>query len=154
MLKTRSDVKCASVGAPIVLCANVLTTVSNVIKSILYVRHDLQENSKGKQPSVTDVSTSVCREIEKIWTFASIPIVSTKSIRDLLKRYYDEYLKLIRYPKQKRTNSYEEKVQTFRQTAMKCFFVITACKCSSFDSCTCSKDKKVPIIERSFLLDL
>lgn len=153
VLKTRSDVNCPIFGTPIVLCANVLPTVSDVIKFILYVRHDLQEKNKGKQPSVTDVLAYVCREIEKIWSSASIPTVSTKRIKDLLKRYYDEYLKLIRYPKQKRTDSYEEKVQTFRQTAMTILFDIAACKCSSFDSCTCSKDGKVPIIERSFLID-
>lgn len=73
---------------------------------------------------------------------------------DLLnKRYYDEYLKHIRYTKQKKIDSYKEKVQTIRQTAKTSLFDIAACKCSSFDSCTCSKDKKVPIIERSFLLD-
>lgn len=133
VLKTRSDVNCPIFGTPTVLCANVLPTVSDVIKYILYVRHDLQDKSKGKQPPVTDVLASVCREIEKIWTSASIPTVSSKRIKDLLKRYYDEYLKLIRYPKQKRTNSYEDKVQTFRQTAITSLFDIAACKCSRFD---------------------
>ena len=32
-------------------------------------------------------------------------------------------------------------------------FDFAHCKCDSFDSCTCHKDIKVPIIERSFLLD-
>lgn len=103
--KTRSQVCCPIFGTPSELSSSVLPTVSDIIKYILYVRHDLQEQNSGKQPSITEVHAVVCRGIEKIWASASIPIVSSKRIKDLMKRYYDEYLKLIRYPKQKRTET-------------------------------------------------
>lgn len=113
VLKTPSDVNCPIFRTPIVLCANVLPTVSDVIKSTLYVRHDLQEKTKENSYLLPTFSPLSAATIEKIWTSASILTVSTKRIKDLLKRYYDEYLKLIRSPKQKRTDSYEKKSPNF-----------------------------------------
>ncbi|KAJ2945333.1 hypothetical protein O0L34_g9424 [Tuta absoluta] len=152
-ITTRSEVDCPMFGSPSQLNSRKLPTISDVIKNILYVRYDLQFQNSGKQPSTIDVFAIVNRDIENIWTSASIPMVSSKRIKDQLKKHYDDYLKLIRYPQSKRSDNYLEKVEIFKKMALKQLFDVAACKCSTFTSCICPKDSKVPPIEQQFLLD-
>lgn len=107
----------------------------------------------GKDPSNLEVFAIVCDEIYNIWTTASIPIVSKKRIIQLLQEnYFEKYLKLKRYPKRKRNDSFDNKLKCFLESSKK-LFDVAACKCTSFESCSCIKHKKVPVNERSFLLD-
>ena len=49
--------------------------------------------------------------------------------------------------------NYIEKCETFRKDATERLFDICSCKYKCLSSCNCSKDRKVPSLEHSFLID-
>ena len=130
-----------------------LPTHEDIIKCILYRKSAMEKNSGGKDPSIRDICRDVACDVMKIYNKASIHPLSDIRIVTLLQNYYDEYKKLTKcYNNCIKVQSYKDKLTVFLGHSKK-LFDFAHCKCDSFDSCTCHKDKKVPIIERSFLLD-
>ena len=71
----------------------------------------------------------------------------------LLQNYFHEYKKLSKcYNNRIKVQTYKDKLTVFLRHCKK-LFDFAHCKCDSFDSCFSHRDKKVPIIERSFLLE-
>ena len=130
-----------------------LPTHEDIIKCILYRKSKMKNNSGGKDPSIRDICRDVACDVIKIYNKASIHPLSDIRILRLLQNYYDEYKKLTKcYNNRVKVQSYIDKLSVFLDHSKK-LFDFSHCKCDSFDSCTCDKDKKIPIIERSFLLD-
>lgn len=152
MNSRRSETTCAILGPYKELDDRQLPIIRDVIKLILFVKNELKLKYNGKDPSNSDIYAIVYEEINNIWTKASIPIVTKERVIQLLKSYFEKYLNLKRYPKSKRNYSFENKLKCFLESSEK-LFDVAACKCTSFESCSCLKPKKVPINERSFLLD-
>jgi len=152
MSSRRSGTTCAILGPYKELDDRQLPTISDVIKFILFVKNDLKLKYNGKDPSNSDIYAIVSEEINNIWTKASIPIVTKERVIQMLKSYFEKYSNLKRYPKSKRNDSFENKLKCFLKSSEK-LFDVAACKCTSFESCSCLKPKKVPVSERSFLLD-
>lgn len=148
----RSATTCGILGPYQQLDDRQLPTIRDVIKCILYVKSHLKLNNNGKDPPNSEIFAIVSEEINNIWTKASIPIVTKERVIQLLKSYFKNYLSLKRYPENKRNMSYQNNLKCFLESSEK-LFDVAACKCTSFESCSCLKPKKVPINERSFLLD-
>lgn len=152
MCSRRSETTCTILGPYKELDDRQLPVIKDVIKCILFTKSELKLQKNGKDPSNTEVFSIVSGKLNTIWTKASIPIVSNVRVTQLLTAYFNKYLSLIRYPKSKRNDSYDNKVKCFLESSNK-LFDIAACKCTSFENCSCTKPKKVPISERDFLLD-
>lgn len=148
----RSETTCALLGPYKELDDRQLPVTRDVIKFILFTKNELKLTRNGKDPSNTEVFSIVSERLITIWTKASLPVVTKDRVHQLLKCCFEKYLNLIRYPKTKRNDSYERKVNCFLESSQK-LFDIAACKCTSFETCSCIKPRKVPITERDFLLD-
>lgn len=72
----------------------------------------------------------------------------------MIRSYNEKYKSIQKYfgVKKLTTSTLEAKLITFQNDTDK-LFDISSCKCASFDKCSCPNTKKVPEIERSFLLD-
>lgn len=151
-LGTRSKTDCPIIGAPSELPSNVLPTIEDILKCYLLIRNDLKFQQCGKDPSVLRICQILCDKVFNIWKTSSIPTVSTNRIIKLIQDFHSKYLGLIRYPKQKRNENYDHKVKTFKDK-IKTLFDIATCKCQSFVSCTCEKQRKIPKQEQVFLQD-
>lgn len=93
-------------------------------------------------------------KIENIWKKASIPVVSHQRIVELIRIYHDKYNNLLKVPIKRQTQEgFKKKVSDFREVAESKLFDIAACKCNFMSRCTCEKDRKVPVEERTFLHD-
>lgn len=152
MNSRRSESNCAILGPYKELDDRQLPTLKDVFKCILFVKNDLKLKCNGKDASNSEVFSIVFEEINKIWIKASIPIVTKERVIQLIKSSFEKYLSLKRYPKSKQNSSFDNKLQYFLELSEK-LFDIAACKCTSFESCSCLKLKKVPINERTFLVD-
>lgn len=130
-----------------------LPTYEDLIKCILHRKRQVKIDAGGKDPSISTICRDVACDVVKIYNIASIPPLTEKRIAALLKDYHAKYQNLMKsYKNRINVKSYKDKLDGFLNDSKK-LFDFASCKCNSFESCTCSKDKKVPAIERSFLLD-
>ncbi|CAG9826869.1 unnamed protein product [Diabrotica balteata] len=153
---TRSKVECPIFGNPVDLNCHVLPTIEYVLRCYLFIRYELKFTKYfGKEPSFNEVCEVLVPKIKSIWESASIPTVSKDRIMQLLRKYHNKYLNLIRYPKSKRNVQYELKITSFKEETRDKLFDIAACKCdfSACKYCKCDKSRKVPKQEQEFLLD-
>lgn len=144
MPKTREVLRCPVFGDPQKLNNNMLPTYCDVIKYYLWLRNNMLELNKGKDPSVKDLCEIIAIDIEKIWIKASIPTISHQQVVARLISYYCKYKSI----KKLRSN---EKKRMFYQDSLKKLFDIATCKCMSRKVCKCVT--KVPIAEENFLKD-
>lgn len=150
---TRSKVECPIFGSPIDLNYLALLTIEEMLRCYLFIRYEIKYNKQcGKEPSFVEVCNELVPKIANIWKTASIPTVSRDRIVQLIRKYHDKYLSLIRYPKSKRNMQYELKVNSFKIDYSERLFDIASCKCE-FSACKCEKSRKVPIQKQKFLLD-
>ena len=85
---------------------NMLPTIEDVLMDYQWIRLELKTNPK-KEPTVAEVSDVLAMKIKEIWNRASIPIVTSTQILQLIRNYHDRYLKLVRYSISKRNEQYE-----------------------------------------------
>ena len=129
-----------------------LPTIKDTLMDYQWIRMDLKTNPK-KEPTVAEICDELAKKVKEIWTRASIPTVSEIRIIQLIKVHHEKYLKLIRYPKSKKNQSYEQKLTEFNEQCNTALFDIAACKCVDFSQCSCERLMKVPAAEQDFLLD-
>lgn len=98
MSARRSETTCDIFGPYKELEDRQLPIIRDVIKIILFVKNDLKLKYNGKDPSNSDIYAIVYENINKIWTKASIPIVTKERVIQLLKSHFEKYLNLKRYP--------------------------------------------------------
>lgn len=152
--KTRRQASRPIFGLPKELSGNVLPTYSDVIKFYFWVQNINSKNSSATTKStVNDITKVVASRVEEIWNKASIPIVSHDRVLQILRSYYDKYLKLLKpYKKRQSQIKYQKQLNSFKEEAHSRLFDIAACKCD-FTTCSCDKARKVPVCEQTFLID-
>lgn len=151
---TRTGGVCPIFGMPSKMRETVLPTHDDMMKHYLCVRNELKTTQNGKDPSVKDVAEQVTSDLKALWARASIPCISDKKILEKVRAYHDKYRSILKPYKERKTNAkYAAKLEMFAEEARSKLFDISACKCSDWMKCRCSKKKKVPIDEREFLLD-
>lgn len=103
------------------------------------------------EPRSKEVSEIVSKKVEHIFQKASIPIVSHTRVLQMLTTYHKKFLSL-KQTFLRNQIGLRSKRDDFVSSAAE-LFDIAACKCISFSSCNCPKERKVPILEQPFLLD-
>lgn len=103
------------------------------------------------EPRSKEVSEIVAKKVENIFKKSSIPIVSHTRVLQMLTTYHKKFLTLKQMFLRNQIGL-RSKRDDFVSSAAE-LFDIAACKCISFSSCNCPKERKVPIIEQPFLLD-
>ena len=102
--------------------------------------------SSEKDPSLSEICDILVTKVEQIWMRASVPIVSSKRILQMIKDYHAKYRNLLRPKSWKGSNKFD------LEKKLKCLFDIAACKYVNFNSySTCIKEKKVLHTEQEFL---
>jgi hypothetical protein len=151
--KTRSDTICPIFGAPVRLSETSLPTYASVSRHYQFIRLQLQQDGRKKEPNVFEITNHLASDVERIWNKASIPVVSPERITHKLREYHKQYQNMLRGSQSKHTSAnYETKLTNFQEEGEK-LFDIASCKCVHFADCTCKKEKKVPKAEQSFLID-
>lgn len=153
-MQSRSSVLCPVFGAPTELSCHILPTYEDVMKYYLWVRNDCKVKLNNVNPSVSVVADKVAERIEEIWRTASLPFISRQRIVQRIRTYNEKYKKIKKHLFRKAfpLTTLEMKLKTFQKDSKK-LFDISTCKCVSFDQCSCPKSKRIPEIERTFLID-
>lgn len=151
--KTRKHSCCPVFGAPRKFSEALLPTYEDLMKHYLLERVNLKPTRDAKEPTVRDISEKSATVIERIWRKASIPIISHTRVLQLIRAYHDSYRKLLKSCKgRKNEDGYKAKLLAFRNESKKKLFDIASCKCVR-GTCSCSKERKVPVDEEEFLSD-
>ena len=131
---------------------NKLPSYEDILKCLLLNKKKLK-NESGKDPSVKEIIRSVVARVQCIYGNASIPSVGKDRCNKLIFDYHSKYINLIINNKSLNSSQeYQDKIKKFKEHA-KILFDFSACKCNSFENCSCPKIKKVPILEQHFLTD-
>jgi hypothetical protein len=149
--RTRHDAESLLFGAPCVISERVLPTYQDVIKYVLFEREQ-EKNRCRKDPPITQIIILVAQKLISIWEMASIPCVKLEAVKKRLKAYYSKYQAVMKNIKRINVTSFKQKCDDFIGNS-KVLFDISCCKYDSFKNCSCSKDKKVPLLEQAFLED-
>lgn len=130
---------------------NLLPTYEDMIRCYQSVHLELKGEG-SKQPEVRAVANIVAEKIEGIWTRSSIPTVTRKRIIDMILQYNNKYQSMIKPIKRRKTTHLDEKLEKFKLDAKR-LFDICSCKCLSSLACNCTKERKIPAIEWTFITD-
>lgn len=123
-----------------------------MMKHYNHVKHEMQQMSP-KEPSVSEIAEVVASDIQAVWIKASIPIVSHNRILKLIRCSHDEFRKLMKpYKGRKTDKKYMMKLQAYADKSKQKLFDIAICKCTH-GMCKCAKEHKVPADEQNFLRD-
>ncbi|KAK3909621.1 ATP-dependent DNA helicase mph1 [Frankliniella fusca] len=111
-------------------------------------------NGNNLEPNFSDIAENVSYKVETIYAKASIPSVSHTRVIQMIKAHHAKYIVMKRKINVKQMTKFiQEQRDKFVASAENKLFDIAYCKCEHFTSCTCPKEKKVPLIEQPFLLD-
>ena len=91
--RTRSSFGCPIFGPPADLKVSQLPTIADIIKCYLFVR--LQLKIDAREPESSAIIKQIAEKVISIWKSASLPILSTQRIHELIKKLHDEYRKKI-----------------------------------------------------------
>lgn len=129
-----------------------LPTYQDIIKCFLWQQWQLKKESKENVPK-SKISEFIGMKVINIYNSASIPTISIQQINAKIVEYYEKYRKLLKpYKSRKSVPSYLAKLNSFVEHSNS-LFEFCACKCVDFDNCSCTKDKKIPVLERNFIID-
>ena len=95
----------------------------------------------------------VASDIQAVWKKASIPVVLHTRILKLIQCTHDEFRKLIKpYKGRKTDRRFMLKLQAYADKNKQKLFDIAVCKCSH-GNCKCAKEHKLPADEQNFVQD-
>ena len=151
---SRRAVLCPIFGSPKEFGELQLPTYEDVMRSCSEVRRCKGLQSGGnREPSFASIADVVAARILALYAKASIPTVCARRVTLMLHSYHAKYSKWRNELRQlHRCPGLHKKRSEFQKAALK-LFDIASCKCPDFDSCECTKEKKIPVLERAFLLD-
>jgi hypothetical protein len=153
-IPTRNSSICPLLGVPTELSPVVLPTNAEVMRKFLLVRNQTKGLMTNKDPPASLISKKVVESLVIIWNKSSIPIISNKKIVEKITKLNNEYRKILKpYKGRKESESYKKKLDDLKCMWEQTLFDIACCKCDNFESCCCSKERKVPVNERTFLTD-
>ena len=142
-METRAKNTCPVYGMANKLPLTQLPTVGDVMRLYSYIKHSVSKNTKA-----TMVASEVASDIVSIWNKAGIP---TKTERRVEKKVQFLHQSL-RDVQKKKGKSKQSSISNMQQES-NFLFDISVCQCINFDACTCSKEAKVPVLDRDFLKD-
>jgi len=149
---SRRSVSCPIFGGPEKLSGRSLPTYKDVMRHYLLCRFELKVTKK--EPPIYSICQRVASDVLDIWNKESIPTVTQTRVVKLLQDYHSKYRTLLKpYKSRQNNSSYIDKITLFKNDAVAKLFDISACKCVSFSSCSCSREKKIPQIEQQFIMD-
>lgn len=121
------------------------------MKVYLHIRDSLIPEVNSKEATFFDISQILIQKIQDLWDTASIPTLSKQRMVKMLKDYNKKYMKIKKSSNKK--DLFKIKRESFLEHAKATLFDVSYCKCKEFSSCKCSKDKKIPKLERQFIVD-
>lgn len=153
--KTRVAAKCPVFDFPSQMKGNVLPTNADVLRSYQFERNKLKCELSSKEPEVSKVAEIIAVNIEEIWSRASIPYITHKSIVRKVNTLHERFRTFMKsYTSTRKNNaSFLAKVEKFRRSNEEELFDIATCRCVDYDKCKCIKEDKIPVEEREFLID-
>lgn len=150
--RASTEVKYPLVGSLEEIKQNYLPTKLDIIKNFLYIR---EFSGFPNRDLVKNVSTALATSVQELWTKASLPCISHRSIVRRIETLYKSYLNLMKtYSREKETQSkyfIENSIQFQQQSST--LFDISLCTCKDYNTCNCIPTNKVPVDERQFLYD-
>jgi hypothetical protein len=147
--KTRCAVRCAILGVPKKMTENVLPTIEDTLKELLWTEHELSIsgvnlNSVGKR-----AVEALAIKVEGLWRKTLIPVISHQRIVGLIQKHHCRRQALNKSFKRSSTSeSYQSKLEEFRMSSQK-LLDIAICKCLNLDACVCMKNQKVSLLLNS-----
>lgn len=134
-------------GSPLQLPNTQLPTYCDVMRAV-----DLLKLQHPRDLSL--VFGAVTDQVINVWQSASVPVTSRQMIYTKVKRYYDSCFNDVykRSDDKKHTKQYTDKI-TKHIAKGRLIFDVAACQCKDYSHCLCTADRKVPVLERHFLLD-
>jgi hypothetical protein len=123
-----------------------LPTIEDIIKNYLFIKNVHITHDRGQRKTII---SELVNKITYVWRRASIPITHERTIEIKIDHYINEYYSLL---KSVNRANFEKMANDFRQRT-NILFDAACCKCETFSDCQCERGKKVPIQERSFLVD-
>ena len=124
-----------------------------VVKEIAWIRKNHCLSLKQK----TDVLNTITNRIRNIWQNFHLPVLSDRRIKAMilsLKLEYENILKSIKKIEEKNETSTSDPFRNYKKKLENILFDISACKCEDFSTCTCSINKQVPQVMRTFLKNM
>ena len=76
---------------------DVLPTIEDLLGDYQWIRVALRKHP-DKEPNVSEITNTLVRKVEELWTQASVPTVPIERIIQQVQCHHDPYLKLILYP--------------------------------------------------------
>ncbi|KAE8737643.1 hypothetical protein FOCC_FOCC016891 [Frankliniella occidentalis] len=139
-------------GSPQEMSGRVLPTRQDAMRFYYFVRLQKKAELRGFDPPMEQVVQVVADRVEEIWTKASIPIVSNRSIVLGLSRYVQNCRKVAKNWKNP-SPRVQEGVQSFIEESKK-LFDVAQCKClPAKPLCVCSPTDVISSVEVPFLVD-
>lgn len=149
----RSDTICPIFGPFSAISDDRLPVTKDVLTLLLYQKSELKKILNRKNPPTAEAFFNVYNKIVTIWLKTAVPIISKERVMAQLKSLSDRYDQFKKYSKSKKKENFNIKLSKYIFECENTLFDLACCKCSSFNSCTCLNEKKVPFTERDFLLD-
>lgn len=141
------------VGSDKEISAVVLPTRRDAVRHYNFQWNLTKIADNGRNPSYSEVSELTLDRVEAIWHKSSIPVVSRRTMNAMLRKELDVVQKLNKsFSRDQQKDCFKNKLANYLENANK-LFDVAACKCSDFLSCKCVFEKKVPRLERDFLID-
>jgi len=140
---TRLKTSCPVYGQAADLPTNQLPTIANVMQLYMEIK-----SQHSKTTSASKVRTEVAENVIGVWIKAGIPTINLRSTECKIEILYKE----LRNVMKKKGKNKETAIEELRSNSSN-LFDIAACKCSDFSTCSCERDKKIPVEEREFIAD-
>ena len=151
-VNTRKHSKCPIFGDPCDFSKNQLPNYDEVIKCYPFVRKEMKGNN-GKDYPVSVIASEVAEKVQAIYKRALIPCVTKKRMIAKVKEYHQTFRSIMKsYQSKKNSAAFQTKLEKFKDESKK-LFDFASCKCKDLENCNCSKELKIPVMERSFMKD-
>ena len=135
------------------LSERVLPTRSDEMKCYLHERHTIKLTT-NKDPSVSEISEPIVMKIKCLWNKASILCVFHNRIKNMISNYHIKYRSILRSMKGKKDNAkFKDQCSKFKSQADKTLLDMPTCKCRSFSTFSCARNRKILKTKPAFLTD-
>ena len=143
-LTSRSKVNCPILGISANVKANVLPATHDLLKYYLY----LKEESLKKKPR--GLLSRMLDDVMQVWETSSLPTLSKPRVTELMRKRLDQYFDVKENLSRKESENFKKKLAKFHKS-IGTLSDISTIKCTNFETCACSREKKVPVQEQHFL---
>ena len=143
MATTRGRHTCPIYGIASELPRNQLPTVGDTMRCYEILKTNSPVNTKLNQ-----IIHRAAVEVIKIWNNAGIPTVSLRRVEQKIESIHKSLKSDLKKKRELKINA----ISASKQESLY-LFDVAACQCLDFNDCCCSRELKVPLLEREFLTD-